>query len=89
MNDLIPFNAWSKERIKLGKKTCTSRHRRYPKDPRVKSISKKMPWGLIKDYFWDQEGADSKQELQEVIESIYKRKVPDDEKFYLHFGDFK
>lgn len=89
MSDLIPFNAWSKERIAQGRKFCTSRHRKYLKDPRVIGISEWMEWGLIKKYFWKMEGANSPDELQRVIEDIYKRPVEDDEEFVIHFGDFR
>ncbi len=87
--NIIPFNSWSKEKIKNGVKICTSRHRRYPKDKRVWWISPKLPWWFIKDYLYLEEGAESKLELQEVIEDIYKRKVLDDELFYVHFGKFQ
>ena len=88
-NELIPFTEWSRERIAQGRKTCTSRHKRYTKDPRVYFISRKLPWGWIKKEYWKQEGADSSEELQEVIEKIYRRKVLDTEKFYVHYGNFK
>ena len=87
--EIIPFNTWSKQRIREGRKTCTSRHKRYPKDPRVLLITPKLPWGIIKELYWEQEGADSPQELQNVIEEIYKRKILDSEEFYVHIGDFK
>ena len=87
--DKIPFNDWSKKRLEAGTKNCTSRHKRYPKDPRVTWISPKLPWWFIKLYLWAEEGARSQAELQEVIDNIYKRKVPDDEQFYVHFGKFK
>lgn len=86
--DDIPFNSWSRERIHLRWKICTSRHKRYPKDKRVKYITPKLPWWLIRTYFWKAEGAVSPRELQNVIEKIYHREVPDDELFYVHFGDF-
>ena len=86
---LIPFNEWSKERIRQGRKFMTSRHKRYDKDPRVFMILPKMAWGEIRDKFWQLEGADSIMELQEVIESIYKRTVTLDEMFYPHLGDFR
>jgi hypothetical protein len=85
----IPFNDWSKERIEKGMKICTSRHKRYPNDPRVTWVSPKLPWWFIRKYLWKQEGATSPEELQEVIEGIYKRVVPDEEEFYVHFGGFK
>ena len=85
----ILFNTWSKERIKQGRKYMTSRHEQYKKDPRVKLILPSTNWGFIRDNWFGIEGADSREELQQVIESIYKRKVPDDEMFYPHIGDFK
>ena len=86
---IIPFNVWSKERIVQGRKFCTSRHKKYGQDKRVEWISPLLKWGFIKKYFWQLEGANSPEELQEVIESIYHRKVEDTEMFYVHFGDFK
>ena len=86
---IIPFNAWSQKRINAGKKVCTSRHQRYPSDKRVTYITPKIPWWIIKIYLWKAEGADSPEELQQVIEDIYKRKVEDSEEFYVHFGNFR
>lgn len=84
---LIPFNEWSRERIIMGRKSCTSRHKMYTKDPLVKYITFKVSWGYIKSTYYKEEGADSPQELQRVIEDIYHRKVSDDELFYVHFFD--
>ena len=89
MKKKIPFNNWSQERIKEGRKFCTSRHTKYEDDPRVRYISDAVTWGFIKKYLWQMEGANSPEELQEVIESIYKRKVTDAEPFYFHIGDFR
>lgn len=89
MSNLIPFNRWSRERIKNMGKCMTSRHKRYPNDPKVKWISPKLPWWFIREFLWSWEGAKSPMELQEVIEGIYHRVVPDDEMFYVHYGDFK
>ena len=86
--ELIPFNEWSRERIRQGKKICTSRHKKYLHDPRVTHIIEHS-WGTIKAMYWQLEGADNPVELQKVIENIYKRKVPDNERFYVHFGNFK
>jgi len=86
---LLPFNKWSKERNDNGSKLCTSRHKKYTKDPRVTHITPLTPWGFIRQYLYSCEGADSPEELQQVIESIMKRHVPDDEMFYVHFGDFR
>lgn len=84
----IPFNEWSKIRIAEGRKKCTSRHKRYPKDTRVSYITPKLPLWFIKKYLWREEGADSPNELQRVFDNIYKREVFPDECFYVHFGNF-
>jgi len=88
MSKTIPFNGWSRQRIQEGRKFCTSRHIKYIDDNRVEYITEKLEWGLIKRLLWQTEGANSPEELQEVIEKIYNRKVPNDEKFFVHFGDF-
>ena len=87
--DRIPFNDWSRKRIEFGVKYCTSRHKRYPRDERVIWISPKLPWWFIREFLYKAEGAFLRGELQRVIESIYKRPVPDDEEFYVHFGNFE
>jgi len=84
----IPFNDWSKQRIREGRKVCTSRHKRYIKDKRVTWISPLLPWWFITKYLWKPEGADSPEELQQVINDIYKRKVANDEEFFVHFGNY-
>ena len=89
MSDYIPFNDWSIERIRQGRKDCTSRHKRYPKDKRVYYITPKLEWWFIKKYLWKAEGADSPEELQEVIGEIHHRAVTGGELFHVHFGKFK
>ncbi|MCK9569910.1 hypothetical protein M0R72_13280 [Candidatus Pacearchaeota archaeon] len=88
MSELIPFTTWSQERIRLGMKICTSRHKRYSKDPRVTCIVR-LPWWIIVNYLYEPEGARDPKELQAVIDGIYGRHVPDEEMFYVHWGDFK
>ena len=85
---MIPFNEWSLERIRDNNKICTSRHKRYPNDPRVFWISPKLSWWFVRDKLWMDEGAKSPHELQVIIERIYRRRVPDNEEFYVHYGDF-
>ena len=85
----IPFNDWSRARIAQNRKFCTSRHNRYFEDDRVGYITELLAWGYIKKHLWKLEGADSPEDLQQVIEDIYKRKVHDNEMFYVHFGDFR
>ena len=83
----LPFNSWSRERILQGRKSCTSRHRLYD-DPLV-THTVHLTWEWIKRFHWEAEGADSPEELQQVIEKIMRRKVPDDELFFVHFFDNK
>lgn len=86
-NGLIPFNGWSREQIIMGNKVMTSRHKRYKDDPLVSYITPKLEWGFIRRFLWEYEGAESPDELQEVIEEIYNRKVEDDERFHVHVFD--
>lgn len=85
----IPFNRWSEVRIEKGMKVCTSRHAKHLNDKRVWWISPKLPLWFIKKYLWKPEGADNPEELQNVFNEIYKRNVPKNEMFYVHFGNFK
>lgn len=85
----LPFNTWSRERIRQGRKHCTSRTKRYNLDPNVTWISPKLPLWFIKKYLWKDEGADSPEELQRVINQIFRKEVSEDKELYVHFGDFK
>ena len=85
----IPFNDWSKERIAEGRKICTSRHKKYLHDDRVTYITPKLPLWFIKKYLWRDEGAYHELELEKVMFDIYGRHIPNDEMFYVHFGEFK
>ena len=89
MKELIPFNEWSKEKIKQGKKICTSRHKKYLHDKRVYYITPKLPFWFIRKFLCQAEGADNETELEGVFTSIYNRHMPNDEEFYVHFGDFR
>src|SRR3990167_10696048 len=85
----IPFNDWRKERISMAIKECTSRHKKYTEDKRVTYITPRLPLWFIAKYFWKQEGAYSPEEFRREVNKIYNREVPDDEMFYIHFGDFQ
>lgn len=89
MNEYLPFNRWSRERIKQGRKFCTSRKRKWLKAPRVTYITPKLPWWFIRTYLWRPEGADSPEELQKIVDEIFKRKIEASEEFYVHFGQFR
>lgn len=84
---LIPFNKWSRERIINGFKDVTSRSKRY-NDPLVYEVLV-LPWGRIKKELYFREGAESPEELQTVINKIFRKHVPDDRDFYVHYFDRK
>ena len=83
----MKFNQWSTNRILAGKKTLTSRTKRYENDPDVSLIFGPLPWGFIKTYLYRGEGAESPEELQRVINQIFRRAVSDDRLFYVHVID--
>jgi len=83
----MKFNQWSKERIEQGTKVITSRKEMHTNDPDVAFILGKLPWGIIRDRLYIAEGAESPEELQEVIDKIFARRgypVADNEEFYVH-----
>ena len=81
----MKFNAWSKERIRQGRKKLTSRKKAYWEDKDVESVLPvTLPWWFIREYLWRDEGADSPEELQKVINQIFRRRVEDDEAFCVH-----
>lgn len=80
----MKFNSWSKKKIKLGKKRLTSRRYAYTDDPEVKFATPPLPWWFIREFLYRDEGADSPEELQKVINQIFRRRVKDDELFYVH-----
>jgi len=79
----MKFNAWSKARIRNGTKTLTSRKMRYS-DPAVYCSFGPFPWWFIKRFLYRDEGAESPEELQRVINQIFRRTVGDHEMFYVH-----
>lgn len=83
----MKFNEWSQERIKAGKKIITCRKKPHLDDEDVYCILGPVPWGVIRIYLFEEEGADSPFELQEVIDHIFRRRgspVDDEELFYIH-----
>jgi len=83
----MKFNDWSKARLERGEKFITSRKKAHYNDPDVAFILGKLPWGIIRDRLYIPEGAESPEELQEVIDKIFARRgypVADDEEFYVH-----
>ena len=79
----MKFNAWSKARIRNGTKTLTSRKMRYS-DLAVYCSFGPFPWWFIKRFLYRDEGAESPEELQRVINQIFRRTVEDHELFYVH-----
>ena len=86
-NMKMKFNQWSTSRILAGKKTLTSRTEKHENDPDVLYIVGPLPWGFIKKYLYRDEGAESPEQLQRVINQIFRRVVTDDRLFYVHVID--
>ena len=82
----MKFNNWSKKRIKEGKKTLTSRRKMgdFGHDKDISNIVGPLPWWFIKTYLYRAEGAESPEELQRVINQIFRRHVELNEGFYVH-----
>ncbi len=80
----MKFNKWSIERIKQGRKTLTSRTKPHLEDPDVAYITNPLPLWFIKRFLYRDEGADSPEELQRVINQIFRRKVDENRLFYVH-----
>ena len=78
------FNAWSKKQIREGKKRLTSRRESQESDPDVLYVVGPLPWQFIKYYLYRDEGAESPEELQRVINGIFRRTVRPYEVFYVH-----
>jgi hypothetical protein len=83
----MKFNRWSMTRIRAGDKILTSRKKRYDNDEDVLEIIGEMPWWFIKTYLYKLEGAESPEQLQSVINQIFRRVVEDDERFFVHHID--
>ena len=84
----MKFNKWSLDRIVKGTKLITSRKHTYKDDPHIKRLlDVPLSWWFIRDYLYTIEGADSPEELQRVINGIFRRVVEDDEMFYVHVID--
>ncbi len=81
----MKFNAWSKKRIGEGKKFLTSRKKAYLDDGDVLEVlPHPLPWWFICRYLWKDEGAVSPDELQRIINQIFRRKVKGNEMFFVH-----
>lgn len=84
----MKFNRWSRKKIKEGKKFLTSRKEIHKHDEDVLAIlPEPLPWWFIRRFLWRDEGADSPDELQRVINQIFRRKVKGEELFFVHILD--
>lgn len=81
----IPFNDWSSERHQTHDKRATTRTSKYGEagDTFVDEDAGmrfqithifKLPLEIVRDYFWQIEGANSNTEFQEVWEDIHHKK---------------
>jgi len=95
----IPMNGWSKEGLRDGRKTATTRTERYgePGDrftvefddgvrqTYVLTHVVKIPLETVAEDFYDEEGAESPTEFKKVWEDIhYKKGYVADWRVYLH-----
>ena len=80
----MKFNAWSRKKLELGVKRLTSRTSSQEADRDVEYVVGPLPWKFIRDFLCREEGADSPEELQRVINQIFRQIVPDDRLFYVH-----
>ena len=91
----IPFNEWSRERLRRGVKRATARRKRYG-DPGDMFRAVGRWWILtevrrvtlreVRDRWWKAEGCDSPEEFEKVWRSIHPRRgfVPN-QKVWIHF----
>jgi len=90
----IPFNEWSEKRLREGRKTATTRTKRYG-DPgdRFRAAGAnyelthvvKVPLGIVAEQFYDVEGARTTAAFVEVWEDIhYRRGFERDWEVWLH-----
>ena len=90
----IPFNQWSKTRLKLGVKTATSRRKKYGQvgDTFIENNTEyiiikqiHLPLETVTSKFWKEEGAKSPQEFKQIWESIHpKARYQPDMLVWLH-----
>ena len=80
----MKFNSWSRKRLEQGTKRLTSRSTPQEADRDVEYVVGPLPWKFIREFLCREEGADSPEELQRVINQIYRSKVPDDKMFFVH-----
>ena len=85
---MIPFNKWSRERIRQGRKFATTRDKVYLNEKCVFSVAR-LPLWFVKQHLWQIEGADSPEEFEKVWREIHRGQFEADKFYYTHFGDFR
>jgi hypothetical protein len=80
----MKFNAWSKKRLELGVKRLTSRSEPIYDDSDTDYFVGPLPWKFIREFLFRDEGAVCPEELQRVINQVKRRKVGDEETFYVY-----
>jgi len=65
-------------------KRLTSRREDHENDPDVVYSVGPLPWGFIREFLYRDEGAVCPEELQRVINQIFRREVKDHELFFVH-----
>ena len=80
----MKFNAWSRKRLDNGTKRITARRTPHYDDPDVKYVVGPLPVKFILDFLYRDEGAESPEELQRVLNQVQRRKVPGDLMLYIH-----
>ena len=99
MNIMIPFNKWSLEKIKEGKKKCTCRRKPYGKigdtfevDGTLYELTDVMQGRLsdVAEYWYEFEGCNSPDEFKHIWKLIHRKMgyVPD-MVVYLHCFEIK
>lgn len=90
----IPFNDWSRRRHQTHEKRATTRTSRYGEPGDVFNDGSmefqlthvvRLPLGVVGEYFYELEGAESQEEFREVWEDIhYRRGYDEDWTVWLH-----
>lgn len=90
----IPFNAWSRSRLKQCIKVCTSRNRKYgePGDTfmvdgkhyEIKLVLNLQLW-FVRDFLYSLEGAESPDEFENVWKGIYYGRFDANKYVWTHF----
>ena len=95
----IPFNEWSRDKLRYAQKTCTSRSKRYGYEGDTFQVDwedgyaiyqidhvVRLPLWLVSDYLHKDEGAPSTLDFKVIWEKIHPQKgFRPDEKVFTHF----